>query len=124
MPSFRIAVCDKPRSRQHDRAVVVAVAVVRVVQVATHEVIDVVSVRHGFVPTVGAVDMGGIVPGARMATGACLRVCRIHRQGVFFDRGSGGVMKVAIVQIIDVAFVLNGGVPAVRTVLGVCLASA
>jgi hypothetical protein len=28
-----------------------------------------------------------------------------------------GVMKMAVVQVIDVTFVLNGGMPAIRTVL-------
>jgi hypothetical protein len=41
--------------------VVVAVTAVRVVQVAVDEVVDVVSMGHGFVTTARAVGMGNVV---------------------------------------------------------------
>lgn len=61
-------------SDQGNRAVVVAVAVVLMVQVPIDEVIDVVSMRHGLVAAIGSVHVASIVAGAAVTAGTAPRV--------------------------------------------------
>ena len=53
---------------------VVAVAAVRVVQMAGHSIVHMIAVRHGFVATTGAVDMAGVVPAAAVVRRAAVGV--------------------------------------------------
>jgi len=61
------------------RAVMVAMAVVRVVQVAVDDVVHMVAVRDGRVPAVRAVDVSGVVRGAGVAVGAVGRIAGADR---------------------------------------------
>jgi hypothetical protein len=63
-------------SRNLDLAVVVAVVAVRVVQVAVHQVIDVVAVRHGLVAAARAVLVALVV----LAAGVLRRAGRAGRR--------------------------------------------
>jgi len=101
-----------PRSNHGDRAVVVAVAVVRVVQVTIDEVVDVIPVRHRFVPATGAVDVIGGMAGARVVGRAVGRVLVADREPVLVDVVVVDVVEVPVVQKVDVALVVDGGVPA------------
>jgi hypothetical protein len=56
------------------RAVVVAVTVVLVVQVALDDVVDVIAVLHRFVPAVGPVHVVRVVVLAIVTFGALVRV--------------------------------------------------
>ena len=47
-------------------AMIIAVIPVRMVQVAVHQVIGVIAVRHGFMAAAGAVLVGGVVGAARV----------------------------------------------------------
>ena len=47
---------------------------VRMMQASTHQVIDVIAVRHRFVATTGAVEMAGLVPTAAVVRGAAVGV--------------------------------------------------
>lgn len=97
-----------------DRAVVVAMSGVLVVQVTIDEVIDMVAVRHGGMATVSPVDMIGGMCGAGMARGAGGGVAVRHADDMLFDLSGGGLMmEVAIMQIVDMAFVLHRDVAAV-----------
>ena len=110
--------CGKPSgSDQFDRAVVVAVVAVRVVQVAIDEVIDVVAMWHRFVAAAGAVDVSGFVAAAVVVGRAGVRVGGADGDAVFIDVVAMRVVQVAVVQVIDVAVVLDGGVAAARAVL-------
>jgi hypothetical protein len=66
--------------------VVVAVGAVRVVQVAVHEVIDVIAVRDRLVAAAGAVNVILRVASALVCGGAGVRVRPRHFDGVLFDR--------------------------------------
>lgn len=65
---------------QHYRTMKIAVAVVRMMQVAIHEIVHVVSVRNRFMPASRSVDMPGIVTAASMR-GASARI-----GGAYFER--------------------------------------
>jgi hypothetical protein len=97
--------------------VVVAVVAVRVVQVAADEVIGVVAVGHGLVAAAGAVLVGLVVAVAGVGRRAGGRVGGADRQAVLLDAAAVGVVQVAVVQVIDVVFVLDGGVAAAGAVL-------
>ena len=92
---------------------VVAVVTVRMVQMAIDEVIDVVAMRHRFVAAAGAMHVAVAV----MVGGADVRVGGADGDGVFIDVVAVRVVQVAVVQVINVAFVLDGGVAAACAVL-------
>lgn len=96
---------------------VVAVVAVRVVQMTINEVVGVVAMRYGFVSAAGAVYMSRFVAVAVMIWGADVRVGGADGDAVFIDVVAVRVVQVAIVQVIDVAFVFDGGVTAIRAVL-------
>jgi hypothetical protein len=107
-------------SRRLHRTVVVTVVAVRVVQVSVHQVIGMVSVRHAFVAAAGTVLVRLGVPAAIMGGGTARRVGRVHLKPMFFHPGLGLMMHVAVVQVIDMAFVLDTGVAAAgRMLVGV-----
>lgn len=96
---------------------VVAVVAVRVVQMTIHEVVGVVAMRYGFVSAAGTVYMTRFVAVAVMIQGADVRVGGADGDAVFIDVIAMRMVQVAIVQVIDVAFVFDGGVTAIRAVL-------
>ena len=81
------------------------------------EVVDVVAMGHGFVSAVGAVDVAIVMAAAAMR-GAGIGVGVGDGDGVLFDGAVFTLMvKVAVVQVVDVAVVLDGGVAAAFAVL-------
>ena len=94
------------------RAVVVAVAVVRVVQAAVYDIVGVVAVRHGFVAAAFAVD----VPGAGVHGVAAVGVGGADADAVFVVVAVVFVVQVAVVNVVDVAVVFDGGVTAALSV--------
>jgi hypothetical protein len=99
-----------------DRAVVVAVAFVRVMQVAIDEVVDVVSVRDSLVTAADTVSMRLVVRAARVRWRACGRVGAGDGDPVFLYAVAIGVMQVPIVQIVGVAFMQDRRVTAICAV--------
>jgi hypothetical protein len=85
-------------------------------QVASHQIIDVITVRHGFMTAIWPVNMIGSVPRAMMRS-TTVRIGRSHRQNMFLDTSCRGMMQMAIMQIIDMIAMLYGGMPTVRSVL-------
>jgi hypothetical protein len=106
---------------EFDRTVIVTVIAVGMVQVATDEIIDMVTVRHRLVPTTGAVLVTDLVTAAIMVGRAALRVLRTDFQDmVLNERRAGGanrMMEVAVVEVIDMVDVFDDGMAAVGTVL-------
>jgi hypothetical protein len=97
-----------------DRAVVVAVIAVRVVKMALHEVINVVAVRDRLVAAIRAVLMLAVVDFADAAAGVGV----VDRDRVLLDGAvAPHMVQMAIVQVIDVAAMHDGGVAATGAVL-------
>lgn len=90
---------------------------VRVVQVAIDQVVDVIAMGHRFVAAARAVDVATLMAAAAMVGRAGYWVLLVHRQGVFFNTMAGRVVQVAVVEIVDVIAVLDGGVAAARAVV-------
>jgi hypothetical protein len=97
-------------------AVVVAVAAMRVVQVAADQVVDVAAVRHRMVAARAAVLVAGIVAAARVRRRACLRIAPADRDATFVDVVVVRAVQVAVVQVVGVVVVPDGGVTTTRTV--------
>ena len=97
---------------------IVAVIAVRMVEMTFDQIVDVIAVRHGLMAAARAMYVPCRMPGARMLRSAGRWIGGSHRQHMLDDRAVAvGVMKMTVVQVIDVTFVLNGGMPAIRTVL-------
>lgn len=95
---------------------VIAVALVLVVQMAVHQVINVVAVGHRLVAAAGAVAMVSAVASACVAAGALVRIAFGHGNDVLVHVVAVGVVQVAVVQVIRMALVANGLVAAAGAV--------
>ena len=85
---------------------------VLVMQTAVDDVVDVIAVRYGFVAATFAVNVA--VAGVNRM--AAVRVGFINAQGVLVVMAVVFMVQVAVVQIIDVAFMFDGSVAAVCAV--------
>lgn len=94
---------------------------VRVMQVAVDEVVDMVAVRYCFMAATWAVYMAGVVAAAFVLGSASIWVLGADFNDVLVDMVAVRVMEVAIVQVIDVVAVFDGGVAAVFAVLVVMM---
>jgi hypothetical protein len=100
-----------------DRAVVVAVVAMRVVKVAADEVVDVIAVRNRLVSAVRSVLMVGVVLGAVVIGRAVAGVRFADGERVALDAPRVMVVQLAVVEMVDVIVVADGGVAAARAVL-------
>lgn len=94
---------------------IVTVVSMRMVQAASHQVIQMITVRDGLMAALWAVDMLGVMSIRAMRAG--VGICFAHFDDVFVHMISVGMMKMSIVQIIRVALMLDGSVTATRAVL-------
>ena len=95
---------------------IIAVRRVRVVQVAAHQIIHMVAVRHGGMAAGRAVRVADGVRGAGMAGRADGGVRGTDFECVFIRVAGVAVMQMTVVEIIRVALVEQGGVTARRAV--------
>ena len=91
-------------------------AVMDVMQTAVHQVVDMITVGHGFMATIRPMDMLRLMAAA-LAMGAVIRVGRSDLQHMLVHMIAMHVVEMTIVQIVDVTIVLDGGVATVRAVL-------
>jgi len=88
------------------------------VQMSVDEIIDVVAMRNGRMPAVRTMDMIGRMAATRMARCAARRIDRGHADAMLLDRPVGILMmEMAIVQVVDMAFVFDRGMTAPRPML-------
>lgn len=87
----------------------------RMVQAAVDQVVRMIPVRDGFMTAARAVRVAGP---ARVGGGlATIGILLGHPDGMLVHVVAMGVVQVAVVQVVDVAFMTNGGMAAARTVL-------
>jgi hypothetical protein len=110
------------------RPVVVAVAIVHMMEVAVDDVVDVVAVGHRIVTAALSMHVASRVAAACVAGRARLRVVRVYRDRAFIDMVAVNPVKVAVVHVVDMAVMLDGAVTAGRAmdvaVVGMDLMSA
>jgi hypothetical protein len=97
--------------------VVVAVATVWMVQMATDQVVRVVAVRHRFVTAARVVLVTRLVTVTSMVGSAGVGVRIRNYQGMIVVMALVLVVHVAVVQIVGVTVVFHGSVAAARAVL-------
>ena len=95
-------------------AVIVAMTAVWMVQVAIHEVIDVVAVRHRFMAATRAVNMSSVM--TRGWRGATVWVSGVGFDNVLIDMIAVRTMQMPFVQVIDVTVMFHGRVAAAGAV--------
>ena len=91
---------------------VVAMVAVRVVQVAVDQVVDVVTVRDGFVAATGAMDVAGLVAAAFVLGRAAVGVGGRDGDHVLVDVVAMRMVQVAVVQVVDMTVMPDGRVAA------------
>ena len=109
-------ILQRPRSGGGQRAVIVAMIAMRVMQVAADAIIDVIAMRHRLVTAAGRVDMAGFMTGAAVIRGAAIGVFAGNLNHVLVDMIAMRVMQVTVVEIVGVAVMAHGGVAATRPV--------
>ena len=92
-------------------------ALVGMVQMIAHKIIDVIAVRHRFVTTPRAMPVRGIMTPARMIGGAAHTICCGNIDRVFVHVISVRMMHMAIVQIVNMIAMAKGGMAAAGAVL-------
>jgi len=99
--------------------VIVTVVAVRMMQVPGDHIIDVVTVRYCLVPAIGPMSVSCLMTGTMMIGRASLRISGTYFNFVFLDdcRDFRGMMKMAVMNVINVAIVSDCGMPTVRSVL-------
>lgn len=95
---------------------VIAMTIVRIMEVPIDQIVNMVSMRDRLVPTLRPMHMLRRMSRAIMPGGAVLRIGRGYANHMFIDMVCMRMMQVAIVQVIDVAIVHKTGVAAVRSV--------
>ncbi len=93
---------------------VVAVTVMRVMQVITHEVIHVIPMRNRFVPTVRPMDVACFVSPAVVFGRATDRIEPAHFNFVFFRTASAHVQQMAVLEIVDMTIMFHSLMAASR----------
>ena len=93
---------------------IVAMSIVRMVQMAVHQIIQVVAVRNGGVAAVGSVNMFPVV--AFRSQRAFVRVDVADGNGVFIHMVAVRMVQMAVVEIIHVPLVHDGDMPATLAV--------
>lgn len=91
---------------------VVAVAPVRVVEVIADQIVDVIAVGNGLMAAAGAVDVAGFVALADVLRRAGIRVLGGNFQRALVDVIAVHGVQAAVVQVVHVASVADGGVTA------------
>ena len=95
---------------------IVAVAVVWVVQVSVHQVVYVVAMGDGFVTAARPMDMVRIVPAAAVIRRACIRVGLRDGDRMLVDMAVVWVVQVSVMEVVDVPVMQDGLVAAVGPV--------
>lgn len=85
-------------------------------QMARHQIVDVVAVRDPLVPAVRAVSVGGVVLAAVMLGCAVNRVLRPDLERVLVYVVAVRMVQMPVVQVVHVALVAHGGVTAAGAV--------
>jgi hypothetical protein len=110
--AWNLAAVRRTGSRQFYRPMIIAMAIMWVMQPTVHEVIDVITVGHAFVSA--ARPMRVRAPGVgRAARGVGIA----NLNNMFVDVVRMHVMQMTIVEVIDMAMMAHSRVPAARTML-------
>lgn len=103
-------------NRSADLSVMVAVILMRMVEMAADEEVDVVAVRNAGMAAVSGVNVAHLVALAGVIGRALRGIVGVHVQCVFLALLAILMMQMTVVQIVDMIAVFDRGVPAVSSV--------
>jgi len=95
---------------------IVAVPSIWMMHVTFDDVVGMTAVRYRLMYATGTMSVLPVVRSARMSRGATGWIRATLRQGMLIDVPLVSTMKMPLMQIVDVAFVFDRGVPAAWTV--------
>jgi hypothetical protein len=98
-------------------AVIVTMIAVEVVQVALHQVIDMVAMGHSFVAAVGSMSVRLFMPVALVVRCASFRILRVHLQAMVVDMIAVCIVHMTIMQIVRMPIVLHRRMAAILPML-------
>ena len=93
---------------------IVAMIAVRVVQMATDQIVDVVAMRHRLVAASRSMPVGGVVSAAAMVRRAAIGISGAYSNDMLIDMVVMRVMQMAIMEIVGVSIMANRNVAATR----------
>jgi len=97
--------------------VIIAVRAMRMMKVAIHEVIDVVTVRNGRMSAAWPVDMIGRMGAASVTRRAGVGIGRADAESMLLDGPiRQRMVQVSVMEIVDMPFVIDRRVTAIRPV--------
>jgi hypothetical protein len=96
---------------------IVAVIAVRMMQVAVDQIVDMIAMRHRLMPAAGTMHMSRIVSGAAMIGRAHVGIDSRYFDHMLVDVIPVHMMKMPIVEIIDMIAMPYRRVSAIRTML-------
>lgn len=96
---------------------IVAVILVRMVQVIPDEIVDMIAMRHGLVTAGWTMLVLRIVTSAAVLRSAALGIFRVYPDDVLVDMVAMRMMQMPIMQVVDVTVMADSGVTASVTVL-------
>jgi hypothetical protein len=100
---------------------VVAMIAMRMVQMSIHQIVHVIAVGHSLVTTARTVDMPCRMAATLMLGRTALRILVVHLQEVLIDMVGMDMVQMAIVQEVDMAIMLDGGMTTAGLVLVVMM---
>ena len=86
---------------------------VRVMEMLADEIVDVIAMGNLLVTAIGAMNMRGLMPTADVLGRAIRRVSGAYPEDMLVDVIAVGVMQMPVMEIVDVALVLDRRVPAI-----------
>jgi hypothetical protein len=81
---------------------------VRMVQPAIDQIVDMVAMRHGFMAAIRPVPVCRIMAAGAQFRIAAVRIAIVHRDDMLLDAAMLGMLEVAVIEVIDVAVMLDG----------------
>jgi len=96
---------------------VVAMIAMGMMQVTIDEIVNMVSMRYGFVSTAGSVHMIRTMGAAIVVWRALVRIGRAYRNHMFINMIAMQVMKMAVMKIVNMAIMHHGNVTTVWSML-------
>ncbi|MDQ0032912.1 indole-3-glycerol phosphate synthase [Variovorax boronicumulans] len=96
---------------------IIAMVPVWMMKVAVNQVVDVIAMRHGFMAAVGTVNMSRLMTRAAMVRRALIGIRGRDLKGVLVNVAIVHVVQMAVMQIVDMVAVRDGGVAARRSML-------
>ncbi len=86
---------------------------VRMMKVAIDEIVDVIAMRHGFMPAPRSMDVARRVTGAAVFRRAAIGILGADCNHMFVDMIGMRMMQMSVVEIIDMTVMADGDVAAI-----------